>query len=281
MLISEQAHDLIIYLVIFTILEQALPLRKGQAFFSRAGLLTDLAHYFITQGIAIWINAQVWQVLTGVLNPPGSVAESQPERGLVASWPLWLQLGVMLLSNDLVAYFYHRASHVVPWLWKLHAIHHSSEELYWLAAIRFHPLDVILSRSLKYVPLALLGFSFEPFALALFLDGLHGYFIHANLRLRFGPVVSRLIVTPQIHHWHHSREVIDKNFGGLIPWLDLLFGTYYLPGRSWPRDYGIDEPVAKRYLGQMLHPFVKTGAKDSSVSFEERRHEVEQEVLKR
>jgi sterol desaturase/sphingolipid hydroxylase (fatty acid hydroxylase superfamily) len=281
MLITEQAHNLIIYLVIFTVLEQTLPLRKGQALLMRAGVLTDLAHYFITQGIAIWVNAQFWQVLTRALNQPGSVAESQPDRGLMAGWPFWLQLGVMLLSNDLVAYFYHRASHTISWLWKLHAIHHSSEELYWLAAIRFHPLDVILSRGLKYLPLALMGFSFEPFALALFFDGLHGYFIHANLRLRFGPVVSRFIVTPQFHHWHHSQEVIDKNFGGLIPWLDLLFGTYYLPGQSWPNNYGTDEPVAKRYLGQLLHPFVKTRAKESSASFEEGTLEVEQEVLKR
>jgi sterol desaturase/sphingolipid hydroxylase (fatty acid hydroxylase superfamily) len=66
-----------------------------------------------------------------------------------------------------------------------------------------------------------------------------GFFIHANLRWRFGPL-EWLISTPAFHHWHHTKTgPINRNYASTLPWLDRIFGTYYLP-KEWPDCYGID-----------------------------------------
>lgn len=69
------------------------------------------------------------------------------------------------------------------------------------------------------------------------LGTLWGFFIHANLRWRFGPL-EWFVTTPAFHHWHHSRhEHINRNYASTLPFLDRLFGSYYLP-RHWPAEVG-------------------------------------------
>ena len=84
----------------------------------------------------------------------------------------------------------------------------------------------------------------------------HAVWIHANMRLRFGPL-RHLFVTPEFHHWHHSAEpeALDKNFAVHLPWIDRLFGSYYAPDR-WPERYGIDgDPVPETWPEQLVWPF--------------------------
>jgi sterol desaturase/sphingolipid hydroxylase (fatty acid hydroxylase superfamily) len=291
-MLIELIKNLGIYLSLFRLLEQGWPLHQGATGFKRKGYLTDLAHYFITQLLSTMLLTAIWQAMSEIAYYSGLTYPV----GLCTKWPWWLQLGLMFLSNEVIGYFYHRASHTLPALWKLHAVHHSSEQLDWLAAVRFHPLDLVLSRSLKYIPLVATGFSFAPapFAFFLFLDTLQGYFIHANLRLKL-KCLSWLVVTPQFHHWHHSRQLVDKNFGGLFPWLDLLFGTFYLPlpapvgkppgvakeakdrsnvsliaietvtqelqairvqDMEWPSQYGTTELVGNSYLQHLAYPVI-------------------------
>lgn len=272
-MLSELVRNLGVYLLLFSPLEHWRPLHRQLVTIKRSGFLTDLGHYFLTQGIAFTLLGIVWQTLTQATYIVGLTQEG----GLCTNWPWWVQLSFMVLSNEVVAYFFHRACHTFSFLWKFHAIHHSSEQLDWLAAVRFHPLEIVMSRSLKYLPLAFVGFSFGPFGLFLFFDTLQGYFIHANLRFRL-KWLSWLVVTPQFHHWHHSLEVTDKNFGGLLPWLDLLFGTFYLPYNArneitkpktisvtsfsvmsedeWPKAYGIDAPIGQSYGVHLIYPFI-------------------------
>ena len=80
--------------------------------------------------------------------------------------------------------------------------------------------------------------------------------IHANVRVRFGPL-RYLLVTPEYHHWHHSAEIqaVDRNFAVHVPAIDRVFGTAYLPDR-WPAKYGIKgDPVPKGWLPQLIWPF--------------------------
>jgi sterol desaturase/sphingolipid hydroxylase (fatty acid hydroxylase superfamily) len=77
------------------------------------------------------------------------------------------------------------------------------------------------------------------------------------VRWRYG-WLEWLIATPPFHHWHHTndgRQYINKNFAGLFPWVDKLFGTHFLPEDRLPETYGIDQPMAKTYLGQLAQPF--------------------------
>jgi sterol desaturase/sphingolipid hydroxylase (fatty acid hydroxylase superfamily) len=144
----------------------------------------------------------------------------------------------------------------VPWLWQFHAVHHSIEEMDWLAAGRIHPVDQVVTKGLSMLPLALLGFSAEAILIhsAIFL--VQTYLEHANIKLKLGPL-TWLIAGPEFHHWHHSkeREAYDKNYAAQLPFLDLLFGTYHMPEGRMPSAYGVDDPVPTNYLTQMAYPF--------------------------
>jgi len=67
-----------------------------------------------------------------------------------------------------------------------------------------------------------------------------------------------LISTPAFHHWHHTKdgpEYINKNYAAIFPWVDKLFGSFYLPKDQWPAKYGVDLPMAPGLIGQLLQPF--------------------------
>jgi sterol desaturase/sphingolipid hydroxylase (fatty acid hydroxylase superfamily) len=135
-----------------------------------------------------------------------------------------------VLLLDLVIYFQHRVFHRVPLLWRLHRMHHSDPDFDVSTAVRFHPLEILLSMGIKMTAVLLLG---APAAAVLVFELLlnaTSVFNHGNLRLPRG--VDRwlrwLVVTPDMHRVHHSvrHEETDSNFGFSIPWWDRLFGTY-------------------------------------------------------
>ena len=165
----------------------------------------------------------------------------------VAQAPLWVRMSAGLLIGELGAYWGHRLSHQIPFLWRFHAVHHEAEQMDWLVNTRSHPVDMVFIRICTLTPLFVLGFggpsngaegSLVP-ALVLVVGAAWGFFVHANVRWRFG-VLEQLVATPAFHHWHHTLEgPINRNFSSMLPWLDKLFGTFHLPRRQWPADYGI------------------------------------------
>jgi sterol desaturase/sphingolipid hydroxylase (fatty acid hydroxylase superfamily) len=177
-------------------------------------------------------------------------------RTALAGQPYWLQIIEIVVLVDIGTYFLHRALHTIPWLWKFHAIHHSSEELDWLSAYRNHPLELILSKAALLLPVFLIGFSDVAIGGSMLLYGTQNLFVHANLRIKFGPL-RWLWASPEFHHWHHSRdhEARDKNFSTFLPLLDILFGTFYMPRSEVPNEYGLDQPIPTNYVIQCIHPF--------------------------
>jgi lathosterol oxidase len=173
--------------------------------------------------------------------------------------PLALQWLEIVLLADLTQYWVHRAFHAVPWLWRFHAIHHSSRALDWLAGSRLHVVDVVATRGLVIVPVFLLGFAKPALYAYLVFVSFHAVFIHANVGFCFG-WLDRVIATPRAHHWHHAVSPIDKNFAVHLPVLDLLFGTLHLPRGEWPAAYGIEgHPVPEGWGAQLVHPFRRYG----------------------
>ena len=140
-------------------------------------------------------------------------------------------------------------------LWKFHAIHHSSRDLDWLSASRLHPVNEVVTKLAQVVPLYLLGFRGEALASVVPILTFWAIFIHANVRWDFGPL-RYVIATPRFHRWHHTSEEegLDKNFAGLFPWIDLLFGTFYMPNRQ-PVTFGVRDDVPTGLLGQLAYPF--------------------------
>lgn len=177
-------------------------------------------------------------------------------QAAMESLPMLVQLVVLIVCADLFQYWVHRAYHEVPALWKLHAVHHSTEHMDWLAGSRSHIVETLIDRSMAMIPLYLLGPRKEALDLYVAFAAIQAVFAHANVGLRFGPL-RYLLVTPQFHHWHHSsdRPAIDTNYAVHLPLLDRLFGTYHMPELHWPIQYGTVSPVPRRLGGQLLYPF--------------------------
>lgn len=247
-----QLSMLALCLLIFTPLEYLIPAQRGRRLF-RPGWTTDLLHFLFT---VIPVGLGLSAVIGGSV-VLGQLAVPAPARDWVAEQPVWLQVLAGTMLADLFFYFGHRLQHEVPWLWDFHAVHHSSEQLDWLAAFRVHPVDQVIERGTALIPLFALGFSMPAILIAGLIYQWQALVIHSNLRLPAGPL-KWLVATPAFHHWHHAseREGHNKNFAGQLPLWDIVFGTAYLPG-TMPERYGIAEPMSGNYLMQLLHPFLK------------------------
>ncbi len=243
---------LVILGIVFFPLERLWPAQRGQRFFGRPGFVTDLIHFVVTGALTTvgLVLAAIPFVVAIRAFTPAQI------RDVVTAQPEVLQLVEALMIVELVGYWSHRLMHSVPSLWKLHRVHHSSERMDWLAAAHLHPFDASFGRLLAVIPLAYLGFSRETFGGAIAFLTLHGIFQHANFRVRLGPL-RKVVSSPQFHHWHHTNDphARDRNFAGLFPWIDGLFGTLYLPDREWPQTYGIDDAMPLNYLRQLASPF--------------------------
>ena len=176
-------------------------------------------------------------------------------QGLIARMPWLLQFFLSIVVADVAEYLIHLALHKVPFLWRFHAVHHSSKALDWIAGSRSHFVDDTLVRGFILVPL-MLGFSQTIILAYLIFVTIHATWTHCN----FGPSakwLEKFLVMPRYHHWHHTsqKEGIDKNFAIHFPWIDKLFGTYYYPD-EWPEHYGLDgEEIARGFFGQTIEPF--------------------------
>ena len=142
----------------------------------------------------------------------------------------------------------------MPFLWRFHAVHHSSEHLDWLAAHREHPLDTIYTVGLINLPPLLLGFPLETLAGLVAFRGIWAIYIHSNVKLPLGPL-RMLIGAPELHHWHHDRDKDAGNYANISPLMDILFGTYRHPGYE-PEAFGVKEPMPKSYAGHLLRPLL-------------------------
>lgn len=174
-----------------------------------------------------------------------------------AQLPIAIQFVLLIALADLTQYWLHRLFHRVPFLWRFHAVHHSIEHMDWIAGSRLHFAEVLVQRSLIVAPFYLFGFAKEAIDHYLIFAGIITVFIHGNLSLPLG-WLRYVIATPAFHHWHHAADqaAVDKNFAVHLPVLDLIFGTFLMPGRSWPKRYGIigDKPPPG-LIGQHLYPF--------------------------
>ena len=188
---------------------------------------------------------------------PLLAAAVPPARIWPRHWPFVVQVLIAILAADLGITLVHLASHKIGLLWRFHAVHHSIEEMDWLAAGRLHPLDSAFTTACFLTPLIVLGYDGGVFAGATVFITALAIFQHANVRLRF-PGLRWVINTPQWHHWHHSahREALNKNFG--LPVVDLLFGTAHLPKGVYATEFGIPDPVPEAsYARQMVYPFTR------------------------
>jgi len=242
--------------LIFIPVERLFALRPAKVF--RPQIATDLAYYFLNSLVPnllliLPMTALAWGLHR--LMPGGYLAQ-------VAALPGWARLLAVLVVGEIGFYWGHRLSHEIPFLWRFHAVHHSAEHLDWMVNTRAHPVDMVFTRLCGLVPIYVLGLTrtghgtaeLGPVLIVL-LGTVWGFFIHANLRFRLGPL-EWLVATPAFHHWHHTNDTDnrDRNYATLLPVIDRIFGTLHLPAKLWPPEYGIDARMPEGLTGQLLHP---------------------------
>jgi sterol desaturase/sphingolipid hydroxylase (fatty acid hydroxylase superfamily) len=247
---SGLVFGIVVVAAVFIPLERVFGLHPQRVF--RKGWATDVVH-FVVNNLLTTAGVIAAVVVAGTLLK-ALVPDSL--RTAIAHEPSWLQFVEAFLIAELGGYWGHRATHTVPLLWRFHKVHHSISEMDWLAAARLHPIDQAFTRSCFILPLYALGFTRATFGAFLVFTTFQALFIHANVRLTFGPL-RWVVATPEFHHWHHANEpaAYNSNFAGEFPWIDWVFGTLHLPTGERPARYGIDDAVPDGYLRQLAWPF--------------------------
>ncbi len=214
-------------------------------------LLTPLVTRVVTRVSILLVAIPIAYLLYGRVD--GDVLQNG--FGPLSQLPLPVQALLILLIADVFGYWGHRMFHTGR-LWSFHAIHHSSKDLDWLSSVRLHPINDVLMRVLTTIPVLALGL--KPVAVAALLPviTLLSIVVHANVDWDWGPLRS-VIASPRFHRWHHTDEADarDKNFAGMFPVWDILFGTYYMPRDRVPARFGTETPVPEGLIGQLMFPF--------------------------
>ncbi|WP_164156116.1 sterol desaturase family protein [Sandarakinorhabdus rubra] len=245
----EPWHFMVLLLVLLP-LERLIPLRHDQPVLRRR-FLDDLV-YFIVNPLPIMI---IMAGAVSLLPAPLKALLPAAVPHAIGGLPLWLQVPLALVVAEFGFYAVHRLCHTVPFLWRIHAVHHSIADLDWLAAHRAHPLDVASTNLASLLPLLVLGFSVEAIAIWGASYFVQAHLIHSNVRLRLGPL-EHVFASPHYHHWHHARDARPANFGAQLVFLDQLFGTLLRPGHA-PACYGIPDPVPAFYPVALVSPFTR------------------------
>jgi sterol desaturase/sphingolipid hydroxylase (fatty acid hydroxylase superfamily) len=258
--------DLLLMTIIFIPIELFFPKNKNQTKF-HAEWRTDLVYFIISH-----LFIQVFGII------------SQKPAILFFGWigldkvHLWIQqlpfLVALLLTfvvTDMFQYWAHRIFHNHVYLWRFHSVHHSTQHMDWLAGSRTHFVDIFFTRAMAFVPLYVLGFPPAVFNIYIVFIAIHAVLIHSNTRINFG-FLKYIFATPQYHHWHHCEDPkhYGKNFATVFPFIDMMFGTYYLPGNVWPEGTGVHESqFPKGFIKQTIYPFTKSPF-DNNLDMEER-----------
>ena len=243
------------------LLERLRPWRRHQPW-RRRGLSQDVfflvfnGHYFglLLAIVSAWflrrINAQA--AVFGIPAPE--------EARLLGNASFSVQFTVFFLLKDFMEWCVHRLLHRFGWLWEFHKLHHTIQDLDWIGNFRFHWMEIVVYRSLTWLPLVLLGVRPDVLLVIAVITTFIGHLNHANLRIDWGPF-RYVLNSSRMHVWHHDiicHKPYGQNFAIVGSLWDWLFGTAYFPGdREYPDRLGFKnmESFPQCLPLRVLHPF--------------------------
>lgn len=175
------------------------------------------------------------------------------------NWPLWFSLPLCVLLLDLAIYWQHRLFHHLPWLWRVHRVHHADTAVDVTTGLRFHPLELLLSMLLKAGLIIAMGAPASAVLIFEVLLNACAMFNHSNFVLpqRGERQLRRLLITPTLHRIHHSRRSAEtnSNFGFSVSCWDRWFGSYSQEAAGGDDRVALGLPGERQYasrLGVML-----------------------------
>ena len=269
-LLAEDIIRLLCFAGVFALMalaELALPRRplttaKPRRWLSNLGLValnTLIVRLLVPMGLtglAVMAVSRGWGLLNN-LSVPGGLAVLVP---------------VILL--DLVLYLQHVLFHALPFLWRLHRVHHADLDIDVTTGLRFHTLEILISLGIKLAAVLLLGAPALAVLIFEVMLNATAMFNHANLKLPpwLDGALRLLVVTPDMHRVHHSADTreTNRNFGFNLPWWDYLLGTYLAqPAKSHEEmTIGLpeirEETRAERLLWMLLLPFLGKKGDDAA-----------------
>ncbi len=143
---------------------------------------------------------------------------------------LWIAIPLSVLGMDLISYFWHRANHRIPFLWRFHQAHHSDPGYTVTTALRFHPGELLLAVPLRLFAVVVLGVPIAGVIVFEVIFAFANFCEHGNIDLPHDVerTLGRVFVTPALHRRHHSREarLLDTNYGTIFSLWDRLLGSY-------------------------------------------------------
>lgn len=173
-------------------------------------------------------------------------------------YPIGIQMLLMMFAADFLRYWLHLASHTYGPLWRIHAVHHSVQKLYWFNVGRFHPFDKSLQFVCDVLPFIFLGVAKEVMTLYFVVYAVNGFFQHSNVDAKLG-WFNYLVSGPELHRWHHSKTIQESNnnYGNNVIVWDILFGTYFLPKDRKVADLGLlNRNYPMGFFEQIKAPFL-------------------------
>ncbi len=246
--------------LVFSVLSHFAPCNPGTRWWQRRELATDIVYWFFVPVFARVLRIGLMVIGAGIVfrihDADELIAFYDNGHGPLSHLPLWVQALLFLVASDFMLYWLHRLFHGGEF-WKYHAVHHSSEELDWISAARFHPVNLVLGTISVDVILLMAGISPNIMLWVGPFTTFHSAFVHANLNWTLGPF-RYVIATPVFHRWHHTPidDGGNTNFAGTFPIWDILFGTFRMPEGRLPDNYGRDEAtMPTEIVGQLAFPF--------------------------
>jgi len=183
--------------------------------------------------------------------------------------PNWLDILIAVVVLDIAIYWQHRLFHRVPWLWRLHRVHHADPDFDVTTGLRFHPLEIVLSLAIKAVVVVALGAPALAIIVFEVLLNACSLFNHGNVALpsRLERWVRKILITQELHRIHHSSVVSEtnSNYGFSVSWWDHIFGSYTdkPAAGSDGVDIGLteyrDAQQTTKLWGLLRIPFTKAG----------------------
>jgi sterol desaturase/sphingolipid hydroxylase (fatty acid hydroxylase superfamily) len=247
--------SLVISAIVFIPIERMMAVRPLSPL--RPEWRTDMGYFFMSHMLIQFIFISV----TASTATVAALAAWPPLKTVLQGLPFVVQFLLCVAFADLFQATLHRAYHKLGFLWRFHAVHHSSRHMDWLAGSRVHLVEIVLTRCSVLLPLVVLGFSTNAVNAYVVFVGIQAVLAHANLRLEFG-WLEYVLCSPRYHHWHHARDeaYVDANYAIHLPVIDMVMGTFRRPpAGEWPEEYGVMEleSVPAGFFAQHVMPFGK------------------------